>query len=253
MPGCADNACARGGSGRASHRTSSHHVLFAPVPAATPVATPEDAAPADAMSAREPPPAPEAASAAAPNAAVPVAADAPAPAAVTGTAPLMQLAQLAQQQQQQQQQQENGQQHDEADVADSAATTASANTASCNAPPTLTPTPANVAATTDTLATVAVTGAKVDAVGASLLPASNSTISFLRMQRDHPIFTSSAAAAHECHLRKVKTAHAMVNNCLMFSYLVASGKMPSSFAEQSKPCAALPDNIAPHNHPIVLA
>ena len=79
--------------------------------------------------------------------------------------------------------------------------------------------------------------AAVAVPGAGQAAASVHAGSIKDSQRNHPVFHSAAAAERECHLRTAKTEHANMNNCLMYSFLVASGKMGAS--EQKKECAAL--------------
>lgn len=47
----------------------------------------------------------------------------------------------------------------------------------------------------------------------------------VNMQREWPYFTTMVACWRELNLERVRTEHGGLNNCLMYSYLVASGEM----------------------------
>jgi hypothetical protein len=59
----------------------------------------------------------------------------------------------------------------------------------------------------------------------------------LQAQREWPFFTSLKSCLWECDLRWVTTTHGGVNNCLLYSYSVASGEMHHK--EQNSRCALL--------------
>ena len=57
----------------------------------------------------------------------------------------------------------------------------------------------------------------------------------LQVQRDWPFFTTLESCTRELNLRWVKTEHGGKNNCLLYSYSVASGEM--HHREQKTKCA----------------